>query len=106
MHWGEGSGLGVLTFLGYFLFMFGAALVWRGREEVSVWIQDEACAVRRSLSRYTAVGPFYGPRPESRLKDLPASFVGSLRRIPRSPITGGMVLAFLGPLLVLLDFFM
>ncbi|HEY4819003.1 MAG TPA: hypothetical protein VIH67_16370 [Candidatus Acidoferrum sp.] len=106
MHWGEGSGLGVLTFLGYFLFMFGAALVWRGREEVSVWIQDEACAVRRSLSRYTAVGPFYGPRPESRLKALPASFVGSLRRIPRSPITGGMVLAFLGPLLVLLDFFM
>jgi hypothetical protein len=106
MYWGEGSGLGVLTFLGYFLFMFGAALVWRGREEVSVWIQDEACAVRRSLSRYTAVGPFYGPRPESRLKALPASFVGSLRRIPRSPITGGMVLAFLGPLLVLLDFFM
>ena len=106
MYWGEGSGLGLLAFLGYFLFMFGAALVWRGREEVSVWIQDEASAVRRSLSRYTAVGPFYGPRPESRLKAVPASFVGSLSRIPRSPITGGMILAFLGPLLVLLDFFM
>jgi hypothetical protein len=106
MYWGEGSALGLLTFLGYLLFMFGAALVWRGREEVSVWIQDEACAVRRSLSRYTAVGPFYGPRPESRLKAVPASFVQSLGRIPRSPITGGMILAFLGPLLVLLDFFM
>ena len=106
MHWGDGSGLGLLTCLGYSLFVFGAALVWRGREEVSVWIQDEACAVRRSFSRYTVVGPFYGPRPESRLKAVPASFARSFCRIPRSPMTGGLVLAFLGPLLVLLDFFM
>jgi hypothetical protein len=106
VYWGEGSTLGLLTFFGYLLFMFGAALVWRGREEVSVWIQDEACAVRRSFSRYTVVGPFYGPRPESRLKAVPASFARSFCRIPRSPMTGGLVLAFLGPLLVLLDFFM
>jgi hypothetical protein len=105
MFWGEGSALGLLTIVGYLLFVFGAGLVWRGRDEVSVWIHDEACAVRRSFSRYTVVGPFYGPRPESRLKAVPASFVGSLRRIPRNPITGGMILAFLGPLLVLLDFF-
>jgi len=104
MFWGEGSALGLLTIVGYLLFVFGAGLVWRGRDEVSVWIHDEACAVRRSFSRYTVVGPFYGPRPESRLKAVPASFVGSLRRIPRNPITGGMILAFLGPLLVLLDF--
>jgi len=105
MFWGEGSALGLLTIVGYLLFVFGAGLVWRGRDEVSVWVHDEACAVRRSFSRYTVVGPFYGPRPESRLKAVPASFVGSLRRIPRNPITGGMILAFLGPLLVLLDFF-
>jgi hypothetical protein len=105
MFWGEGSALGLLTIVGYLLFVFGAGLVWRGRDEVSVWMHDEACAVRRSFSRYTVVGPFYGPRPESRLKAVPASFVGSLRRIPRNPITGGMILAFLGPLLVLLDFF-
>jgi hypothetical protein len=106
MNWGEGSALGILTFIGYVLFLFGAALVWRGRDEVFLWIHDEACAVRRSFSRYTAVGPFYGPRPESRLIAVPASFVGSLRRIPRrSPVSGGMFLAFLGPLLVLLDFF-
>src|SRR6266852_7396708 len=103
MHWGEGPALGVLTLVGYVVFVCGAALVWRGREEVSVWIQDEACAVRRSFSRYTVVGPFYGPRPESRLKAVPASFSRSFCRIPRSPITGGLVLAFLGPLLVLLD---
>jgi len=106
VYWGEGSTLGLLTFLGYLLFTFGAALVWRGREEVSVWIQDEACAVRRSFSRYTVVGPFYGPRPESRLKAVPVSFARSFCRIPRSPMTGGLVLAFLGPLLVLLDFFL
>jgi hypothetical protein len=97
--------MGLLTFVGYLFFVVGAALVWRGREEVSVWIQDEACTVRRSFSRYTAVGPFYGPRPDSRLKAVPASFARSFCRIPRSPITGGLVLAFLGPLLVLLDFF-
>jgi hypothetical protein len=105
MDWGQGSGLGFLTFVGYLLFMFGAALVWRGRDEVSVWLQDESCAVRRSLSRYTAVGPFYGPRPDSRLKAVPATFIHSLRRIPLNPSSGGMILAFLGPLLVLLDFF-
>jgi len=105
MYWGQGSSLGFLTFVGYLLFLFGAAVVWRGRDEVFVWIQDEACIMRRSFSRYTVVGPFYGPRPESRLKAVPATFVGSIRRIPRAPISGGMILAFLGPLLVLLDFF-
>jgi hypothetical protein len=106
MYWGQGPTLGVLTAVGYLLFVFGAALVWRGRDEVYVWIHDEFCFVRRSFSRYTVIGPFYGPRPDSRLKAVPANFVGSLRRIPRNPITGGMILAFLGPMLVLLDFFM
>jgi hypothetical protein len=105
MYWGEGSALGLLTFLGYLLFVRGAVLVWRGREEVAVWIGDEASTVRRSFSRYTVVGPFYGPRPESRLKTVPASFARSFSRIPRSPIAGGLILAFVGPLLVLLDFF-
>jgi hypothetical protein len=36
---------------------------------------------------------------------VPISFVRSLRRIPRHPSSAGMILAFLGPLLVLLDFF-
>jgi len=106
MYWGQGSALGFLTVVGYLVFVSGAVLVWRGREEVSIWIQDEAGAVRRSFSRYKVVGPFYGPRGESRLKAVPACFVGSLRRIPRSPITGGMILVFLGPVLVLLDFFL
>lgn len=105
MYWGEGSTLGLLTIIGYVIFVCGAAVVWRGRDEVSLWIHDEAGAVRRSFSRYTVVGPFYSPREESRLKAVPACFLGSLRRIPRSPITGGMILVFLGPVLVLLDFF-
>lgn len=106
MFWSQGSTLGVLTIVGYLLFVLGAALIWRGRDKVYDWIHDEACFARRSFSRYTVIGPFYGPRPDSRLKAVPANFVGSLRRIPRNPITGGMILAFLGPLLVLLDFFM
>jgi hypothetical protein len=106
MFWGQGSALGLLTLVGYLVFVLGTALVWRGRKEVSIWFQDETGAVRRSFSRYTVVGPFYGPREESRLKAVPACFVGSLRRIPRNPITGGMILVFLGPVLVLLDLFL
>jgi len=105
MYWGEGSTLGLLTFLGYLVFVFGAAVVWRARDEVSVWVQDEAGSVRRSFSRYTVIGPFYGPREDSRLKAVPATLVRSLRLIPRSPISSGMILVFVGPLLVLLDFF-
>jgi hypothetical protein len=37
---------------------------------------------------------------------VPANFVRSFSRIPRTPIIGGLFLAFLGPLLVLLDFFL
>jgi hypothetical protein len=106
MYWGEGSGLGLLTLFGYLLFILGAALVWRGRDEISLWIQDQACEVRRSLSPFTAVGPFYGPRPDSRLKAVPATFLSTIRRAPRSAVTGGLILAFVGPLLVFLDFFM
>jgi hypothetical protein len=105
MYWGEGSTLGLLTFLGYSIFIFGAVLVWRDRDEVFIWIQDETSEVRRSFSRFTAVGPFYGPRPGSRLKAVPASFYSTIRRVPRRPVTGGLILAFLGPLLVVLDFF-
>lgn len=105
MYWGQGSTLGLLTFIGYLVFVFGAAIVWRGRNEMFVWIQDEAGAMRRSFSRYTVIGPFYIPREDSRLKAVPVSLVRSLRRIPRNPSTGGMILMFLGPILILLDFF-
>ena len=105
MYWGEGSTLGLLTFIGYVVFVFGAAIVWRGRDDMYVWIQDEAGAMRRSFSRYTVIGPFYIPREESRFKAVPVTLMRSLRRIPRNPITGGMVLMFLGPTLILLDFF-
>src|SRR5260370_28566396 len=90
--------------MGYLVFVFGGALVWRGRDEVSVWIHDEAGSVRRSFSRYTVIGRFYGPREDSRLKAVPATFVRSLRRIPLIPLSGGMVLVFVGPLLLLLYF--
>ena len=52
----EGSAIGLLTFVGYLLFMFGAALVWRGRDEVSVWHKLEARARDRlrSLARTEA----------------------------------------------------
>ena len=106
MYWGAGPALGLLTLLGYVAFAVGAALMWRNRGDFSIWVHDEFGAFRRSLSRYTVIGPFYGLRGESRLKAVPACVVGSLRRIPRSPITGGMILVFLGPALVLLDFFL
>ena len=105
MYWGAGSALGLLTFLGYLVFVVGAALLWRSRQDLSVWAHDEMGVFRRNLSRHTAIGPFYGLREESRLKTLPSCFVRSLRRIPRRRIHPGAILLLIGPLLLLLDFF-
>jgi hypothetical protein len=105
MYWGAGSALGLLTFLGYAVFVIGAALLWRSREDLSVWAHDEVGAFRRNLSRHTAIGPFYGLREESRLKTLPSCFVRSLSRMPRRRIHPGAILLLIGPLLLLLDFF-
>ena len=105
MHWGSGHELGFLTLLGYLSFVFGALLVWRGRDHIYVWVHDEVGAYRRTLSRYIPVGPFYGPRGESRLKIIPFQMVRTLSAIPRSRYSYGAFLMFLGPLLVMLDFF-
>jgi hypothetical protein len=105
MYWGAGPALGLLTFLGYVVSVIGAALLWRSREDFSVWVHDEVGAFRRNLSRHTVAGPFYSPREESRLKTLPYGFVRSLSRMPRSRVHPGAILLLIGPLLLLLDFF-
>jgi hypothetical protein len=105
MYWGAGSALGLLTILGYAVFVIGATLLWRSREDLSIWVHDEVGAFRRNLSRHTAIGPFYGLREESRLKILPSCFLRSLRRMPRRRIHPGAILLLVGPLLLLLDFF-
>jgi hypothetical protein len=105
MSLGWGAGLGFLTPLGYLVFVAGAALVWRGRDDIYIWVHDEVRAYRRHLSRYTPVGPFYSPRPESRLKVIPTEMVRTLSCIPRSRYIYAATLLILGPLLVLLDFF-
>jgi hypothetical protein len=105
MGWGWGASLGFLTLLGYLAFVAGAVLVWRGRDDIYIWVHDEVRAYRRHLSRYTPVGPFYSPRPESRLKVIPTEMVRTLSCIPRSRYIYAATLLILGPLLVLLDFF-
>jgi hypothetical protein len=106
MYWGAGPGLGLLTILGYLLLAAGAALVWRNRDDFSVWFQDEISVLRRSFSRYTPVGPFYTLREESRFKAIPTSFVRNLTRLPRSRFNGAAALLMVGMLLFLLDFFL
>jgi hypothetical protein len=105
MYWGAGSGLGLLTVLGYVAFAIGAALMWRSRGEFFIWAHDEFGAFRRSLSRYTVIGPFYGPRGESRLKAVPVQFITSLSRFPRRRVNPAFILLFLGAVLFVLDFF-
>lgn len=105
MNWGAGPALGLLTALGYVVFAIGAALAWRNRSALSIWAHDEIGLLRRSFSRYTAIGPFYGVREGSRLKSIPAQFAGSLRRFPRHRVHAALVLIFLGAILFVLDFF-
>ena len=105
MYWGAGPALGLLTVFGYIIFAAGAALVWRKRDDFSVWAHDEFGILRRSFSRHTVIGPFYGLREESRLKSIPSQFVGSLSRFPGRRIHPAFVLLFLGAILFVLDFF-
>ena len=105
MYWGSGSGLGILTMVGYVIFTICAALVWRRRDDFFVWVHDEFGAFRRSLSRYTVIGPFYSIREESRLKAVPSQFISSLSRFPRRHINPAFILLFVGAVLFLLDFF-
>jgi len=105
MYWGAGSALGFLTLLGYLAFAIGAALIWRNRGVYYVWAHEEFGEVRRSLSRYTVIGPFYGLREESRLKVVPMQCLTSLSRFPRRHVHLGFVLLSIGVLLFALDFF-
>jgi hypothetical protein len=105
MYWGAGPDLGLLTVLGYLFFVAGAASMWRAREVVFFWLHSEASATRRSLSRYTPIGPFYSPREQSRLTILRNCLSASLDRMPRSSMLGSAVLMAIAVLLVSLDFF-
>src|ERR1700731_1889780 len=105
MHWGAGHELGFLTLFGYLSFVAGAMLVWRGRDNIYVWVHDAGGAYRRTPPRYTPLGPFYSPREESRLKVIPSQMVRTLSAIPRSRYSYGAFLLFLGPLLILVDLF-
>jgi hypothetical protein len=106
MYWGAGPEFGLLTFLGYFLLATGVLLVWRNRDDFSVWFQDEISVLRRNFSRYTPVGPFYIVREESRFKAIPSSFIRNLTRLPRSRFNSAAALLTFGALLFLLDFFL
>ena len=105
MFWGEGPQLGYLTGIAYFVFMIGATMLWRDRERILLWWQDEFYLFRRSLSRHTMMGPFYVVREESRIKTMPAHFRGMVGRFPRHRVNPGLFLVLLAPLLLLLDFF-
>jgi hypothetical protein len=109
MYWGAGPELGLLSFLGSVLFVMSAAIVWRGRDDVFIWVHDEFTAFRRNLSRHTPVGPFYGPREESLFRIIPNQFFHSFRRMPHRRTSRGEILLLvgllIGPLLLLLDFF-
>ncbi|HTT33567.1 MAG TPA: hypothetical protein VMH48_08190 [Methylomirabilota bacterium] len=105
MNWGSGPTLGLLACSGYLLCVAAVALVWRQREIFFVWMEDEFSFFRRNFSRYTAVGPFYFRRSDSRLKAFPASFLHSVRSFPHRQINRAAILLFTGVVLFLLDFY-
>jgi hypothetical protein len=105
MYWGSGSTLGLLTCLGYGLFVLGAYQFWRHRGEFVFWMNDGISALRRSLCRFVPSGPFYQRRGESRLLVIPAGFLRFFRQFARSRCFPAVFLLILGMLLFALDFF-
>src|SRR5437660_11877603 len=105
MIWGIGPALGLLTFCGYLLCLFGAAIVWRNRNNFLVWVHDEISFFHRSFSRYTPAGPFYIPRSQSRFKEVPNHVLNSLSPFLPTSIHRGAVLRLIGLLLFLVDLY-
>jgi hypothetical protein len=105
MYWGSGPALGLLTCIGYAVFVVGAYSLWRHRAEFTFWMNNEISTLRRNFSRYVPAGPFYERRGESRLRVIPVSFFHSMTQLPRRRFSGGALLLFLGLFLFVLDFF-
>jgi hypothetical protein len=103
--WGSGPSLGLLSFIGYAVFVLGAFFLWRHRSEFTFWVDDELSTLRRNFSRYVPAGPFYERRGESRLRVIPAGFFHSVTQLPRRRFSWAAFLVFLGLLLFVLDFF-
>jgi hypothetical protein len=105
INWGSGPSLGLLTCIGYLVFVVGAVYLWRCRQEFSLWMDNELYLFRRRFSRYVPIGSFYGPRSESRIWQVPSSFVHSMSRLSQRRFTCGAFLLCLGLTLFFLDFF-
>ena len=103
--WGSGPTLGLLTCLGYGIFVLGAFFFWRHRDEFTFWVDDRLSAFRRHSSRYVPSGPFYARRGESRLVIIPIGVLHSVTQLPRRRFSWGAFLLFLGLFLFALDFF-
>ncbi len=101
---GSGPSLGFLTFLGYLLFVAGAAALWKLREDLSVWAQGEFHSVRRLVARHMACAGIAGLREHERFKIFPGYFFCSLDVTRRERIARAVLLLFAGPVLFLLDF--
>jgi hypothetical protein len=104
-YWGSGPALGLLTCLGYLVFLVGAFYLRRHWADFSFWMDNELSLFRRNLSRHVPVGPFYERRGESRLWVIPSSVFQSVTQLPRWRFSWGALLLFLGILLFFLDFF-
>jgi hypothetical protein len=103
--WGTGSNLGLLTLLGYLAFAVGLVSLWRCRHDVAAWIETESYLFRRRFSRYVVVGPFYGPRTESRIWLVPGGLIHSVTRLSQRRFTWAAILLCIGLTLFVLDFF-
>ena len=104
MRWGIGPSLGLLTAVGYALFLAGAARLWRNRSDLNLWVQDEVGFLRRGVARYATPGEMGGLREEGRFKLLPSTFLPALGRMQRARLAYAAALLILGPILFLLDF--
>ena len=104
-YWGSGPALGLLTCLGYSVFLLGAVQLWHCREEFALWAENEFSAFRRNLSRFESVGPFYLPRTESRFRLIPAGFLISVGHLFQRRFSLGAFLLVFGLLISTLDFY-
>lgn len=102
MDWGPGPSLGLLTVLGYAVFVAGSCLLWRNREEVPAWVREEVDGLRRGIARRDVPTRWSGLREEFPMSVCLESSPGGLN-LHRSELFRAACLIFLGQILFLLD---
>ena len=91
------SGVGVI---GILVYLIGLHLLWQARREIFFWLEEFVRILRREVTTRAGLGE---PAAVTLPAEVPAAAGASRRGRGTLRMIGGLALAFIGPLLLILD---